>query len=102
MILRELLAGVPLTGGSPDLDMEISSISYDTRTICPGALFVALSGDKTDGHRFIQEAVEKGAAAVLCEQAPEEAGPWLTAADSRLALALISANWFGQIGRAHV
>ena len=102
MILRELLAGVPLTGGSPDLDMEISSISYDTRTICPGALFVALSGDKTDGHRFIQEAVEKGAAAVLCEEAPEEDGPWLTAADSRLALALISANWFGRPGESMI
>ena len=43
MILRELLAGVPLTGGNLDLDMEISSISYDTRTLAPGALFVALS-----------------------------------------------------------
>ena len=98
MILRELLAGVPLTGGSPDLDMEISSISYDTRTIQPGALFVALSGDKTDGHRYIQTAVDRGAAAVLCERPPEAPGPWLKTEDSRLALALVSANWFGRPG----
>ena len=98
MILRELLAGVPLTGGNLDLDMEISSISYDTRTLVPGALFVALSGDKTDGHLYIQIALEKGAAAVLCERAPEEAGPWLTTPDSRCALALVSANWFGRPG----
>ncbi len=98
MILRELLAGVPLTGGNLNPDMEISSISYDTRTLAPGALFVALSGDKTDGHLYIQTALEKGAAAVLCERAPEEAGPWLTTPDSRCALALVSANWFGRPG----
>ena len=98
MKLRTLLAGVPLTGGNPDLDMEIFSISYDTRTIKPGALFVALSGDKTDGHLYIRTALERGAAAVLCERAPEEPGPWLVTENSRLALALVSANWFGRPG----
>ena len=98
MTLRQLLTGVPLTGGSPDLDMEISSISYDTRTIEPGALFAALSGDKTDGHLYIQTALDKGAAAVLCEKAPEGPGPWLVTEDSRCALALASANWFGRPG----
>ena len=98
MILRDLLAGVPLTGEGNGLDMEISSISYDTRTIQPGALFVALSGDKTDGHRYIQTAIDRGAAAVLCERAPEGPGPWLVTEDSRLALALVSANWFGRPG----
>ena len=63
MNLRSLLAGVPLTGAAADLDMEISSISYDSRTLRPGALFVALPGDKTDGHRYIGTALEKGAAA---------------------------------------
>ncbi len=98
MILRDLLAGVPLTGGSLTLNMEISSISYDTRTLEPGALFVALSGDKTDGHLYIQHALDRGAAAVLCERPPEGPGPWLTAEDTRLALALASANWFGRPG----
>ena len=98
MKLRDLLAGVPLTGDGPDLEMEINSISYDTRTLRPGALFLALSGDKTDGHRYIHAAVEKGASAVLCQRAPEEPGPWLTTPDSRLALALVSANWFGHPG----
>ena len=49
MKLRDLLAGVPLTGGNADLNMEINSISYDSRTLEPGALFVTLSGSKTDG-----------------------------------------------------
>ena len=98
MKLRELISGVPLSGGTADLDMEICSISYDSRTLEPGALFVALPGDKTDGHRYIHAALERGAAAVVCRTPPDQPGPWLTAEDTRLALALISANWFGRPG----
>ena len=101
MKLRGLLAGVPLTGGTADLDMEINSISYDSRTLTPGALFVAMPGEKTDGHRHIAAALERGAAAVLCREAPET-GPWLTTPDPRRALALASANWFGHPGRGLV
>ena len=61
MKLWNLLHGVPLTGEHFTEDMEISSLSYDTRTLEPGALFVALPGARTDGARFIQEALEKGA-----------------------------------------
>ncbi|MCI8422467.1 MAG: UDP-N-acetylmuramoyl-L-alanyl-D-glutamate--2,6-diaminopimelate ligase [Lawsonibacter sp.] len=98
MKLRDLLAGVPLLGGTPDLNLEINSISYDSRTLEPGALFVALPGEKTDGHRYIQTALQKGAAAVLCQTPLPEPGPWLVAEDPRLALALISANWFHRPG----
>ena len=77
MKLRDLLAGVPLVGEHPDLNMEISSISYDTRTLEPGALFVAVAGDKTDGHRYIPQALDRGAAAVLCQTPPEGPGPWV-------------------------
>ena len=100
--LRDLLDGVPLSGGEVDLDMEIFSISYDSRTLEPGALFVALPGDKTDGHRYIPQALERGAGAVLCARAPEGPGPWLLTADTRLALALVSANWFGRPGERMV
>ena len=99
MKLWDLLHGVPLTGESFTWDMEITSISYDTRTIRPGALFLALPGAKDDGARFIPEALEKGAAAVLCESLPEGEGPWLQTPDTRRALALVSANWFDHPGR---
>ena len=100
MKLRQLLNGVPLKGGNIDKEMEINSISYDSRTLEPGALFVALPGDKTDGHRYIDTALERGAAAVLCQRAPDRPGPWLVTEDARLALALLSANWFGHPGDA--
>ena len=99
MKLWNLLHGVPLMGEHFTEDMEISSLSYDTRTLEPGALFVALPGARTDGARFIREALEKGAAAVLCETPPEGEGPWLATPDARRALALASANWFGHPAR---
>ena len=98
MKLCDLLAGVPLTGGEVNPNMEIFSISYDSRTLEPGALFVAMPGAKTDGQRYIDAALKKGAAAVLCAAPPDSPGPWLTVEDPRLALALVSANWFGRPG----
>ena len=98
MKLRSLLNGVPLTGGSVDLDMEITSISYDTRTLLPGGLFVALPGSREDGHNFLLRAFELGAAVVLCREPGSGSGPYVTCEDPRLALGLISANWFGHPG----
>ena len=96
MRLDQLLQGVALTRQDLDGDTEIGGISYDTRTLSSGDLFAALPGYKTDGQRFIQEALDKGAAAVLCREAPDVPGPWLVAPDPREALAGIAANWYGR------
>ena len=65
MKLYDLLDGVPLMGANVDLDMEINSISSDSRTVEAGALFAALPGQLDDGGRYITQALERGAAAVL-------------------------------------
>ena len=95
MRLEELLKGVPLAGGTWNRDVEITGISYDTRTMAPGNLFAALPGYRADGQDFISQALERGAAAILCRRAPDYPGPWLVSEDPRAALALLSANWFG-------
>ena len=100
MILGRLLEGVALQRCTVSPDRLITSVSYDTRTLEPGALFVALSGYKTDGHHYIQEALDKGAAAVLCQRPPDGEGPWLICPDTRAALAVVSANWFGHPARS--
>ncbi|HWS41517.1 MAG TPA: UDP-N-acetylmuramoyl-L-alanyl-D-glutamate--2,6-diaminopimelate ligase [Pseudoflavonifractor sp.] len=99
MQLERLLAGVKLLADHTDRDIRISGICYDTREIEPGNLFVALPGYKTDGHRYIHEALDKGAAAVVCQRPPEGKGPWLVVPDARAALARLSANWFGHPAR---
>ena len=67
MKLNEVLTGVELTARHVQ-DVELSGICYDTRDMIPGCLFVALPGYKTDGHKFIQTALDRGAAAVLCRR----------------------------------
>ncbi|MCD7948405.1 MAG: UDP-N-acetylmuramoyl-L-alanyl-D-glutamate--2,6-diaminopimelate ligase [Oscillospiraceae bacterium] len=98
MQLEKLLDGVALTGAFVQ-EVEISGICYDTRELKTGDLFVALPGYKTDGHQYIQQAIEQGAAAVLCQRPPEEDGPWLVTQEPRRALAQVSANWFGHPAR---
>ncbi len=94
MKLHELLQGVNVLSATAGTDLEISGIAYDSRQVKPGDLFVAVTGFAADGHRFIPMALEKGAAAILCEKIPQD-GHYIQVADSRLALAQISANWFG-------
>lgn len=98
MKLNELLDGVALAARHVQ-DVECSGICCDTREMTPGCLFVALPGYKTDGHRYIRQALERGAAAVLCQRPPEGEGPWLVTEDTRAALAIASANWFGHPAR---
>ena len=96
MELRSLLADVPLLGAEVALDMEINSISRDGRTVKPGGVFIAVQGTQQDGHEHIAQALEHGAAAVVCECLPQGDGPWILVKDSRAAYAQMCANWFGR------
>ncbi len=96
MKLNELLAGIPVLSATADLEMEISGVSYDSRQTRAGDLFVAMTGFAVDGHAFIGRAAAAGAAAVLCQNVPEEPVlPYVQVADSRRALAVLGANFFG-------
>ncbi len=50
-------------------DVEVRSVSTDSREVIGGSLFVALSGDRTDGHRFVEQAFAGGAAAAMVDGA---------------------------------
>ena len=95
MKLKELLRDIPVLAMTADPEMEIKNICYDSRTVEEGDLFVAVEGFKSDGHRFIPMAVEKGAAAVLCSREPEGAVPCVLVENTRRGLALVSAAYFG-------
>jgi len=82
------LLGCPITF-SPSI--TVSEVSIDSRKIKPGALFVALRGDRFDGHEFMAQAVESGAAAIICEKIDSHVNvPQLMVADSLKALADIA------------
>ena len=93
MKLSDLLQGLEPLAVCADLNQEITGVCYDSRQVKPGNVFVAISGFAVDGHKFIPMAYEKGASVVLCEHAPES-GDYILFRDTRLALALVGANWF--------
>ena len=95
MKLRDLLKNVDILSCTADLDMDISGISYDSRKTQPGDLFVAVKGFETDGHKFIPKALEKGAAAVLCQDIPADGIAYVQTDDCRRALAYASREFYG-------
>ncbi len=72
MNLQQLIKPLTPLKITGDANREINSVGLDSRDITPGQLFVALQGALADGHDFIDEALQKGAAAVLCERLPEK------------------------------
>ena len=95
MRLQDLLQGIEIEETTADLTMEIRGVSYDSRHTVPGDLFVAMTGFATDGHTFVGKAAEAGAVCVLCQRPVETVLPFVRVKDSRRALAVLSANWFG-------
>lgn len=96
MKLRQLLNHVNVLESNADMDMEISGLSSDTRKeILFGSLFVALNGFAFDGNKYIPLAMEKGAAVAVTAKKPDMDVPYVLVDDDRLALARISANYYG-------
>jgi UDP-N-acetylmuramoyl-L-alanyl-D-glutamate--2,6-diaminopimelate ligase len=100
MHFSELLRG---TGASPSGgDPRISGLDYDSRRIQPGWLFVAMRGESNNGNRYIDAALENGAAAVVTDAGHEHRRsgvPWAVVHDGRQALAHLSANLYGHPAR---
>lgn len=94
MKLKDVLKGLDIVSSTAAQDMEITGVSYDSRTTQPGDLFVAISGAAVDGHKFIATAAEKGAVCAVCLHEMEGALPTVIVTDTRKALAIIGANWF--------
>jgi len=86
-----------------DAGVPVLDVAYDSRDVAEGSLFVALRGAKTDGHRFLAEAAEAGASALLVEELPSPAPEGVAIAivpDTRTALAAASAALLDHPGRA--
>ena len=65
---EKLLQGLKWRCIRGELPREVTQVAYDSRKVEPGALFVCIQGSRQDGHAFIREAVERGAAAILTEK----------------------------------
>jgi UDP-N-acetylmuramoyl-L-alanyl-D-glutamate--2,6-diaminopimelate ligase len=94
------LAADPPPAGLPH-DRVVSAIAYDSRRVTSGAVFVALKGLKADGVAFAEQAIARGAQAVVSESAQPGGvpAPWIAVRDARLALALLADRFFDHPSR---
>jgi len=93
--LDQLVRNFPQTFRTAVPDATVKGITLDSRLVEPGYLFVALEGGNVDGHRFIPDALARGAVAVVGTEAfPDLEVPYLKVSDGRLALAQLSAAYY--------
>jgi UDP-N-acetylmuramoyl-L-alanyl-D-glutamate--2,6-diaminopimelate ligase len=103
MILKQLLADLEDYHLIGDATVEVTGLACDSRQVQAGNLFVAYPGVDVDGHRFISQAIERGAAAIAGEipravDLPSDV-PYVQIPNGRAALAHLAAGWYGHPGR---
>jgi UDP-N-acetylmuramoyl-L-alanyl-D-glutamate--2,6-diaminopimelate ligase len=100
MQLKTLLAATPVRQVLGSVDRPVENIAYDSRRVQRHTMFVALRGEKTDGHQFIGHAIDKGASVIVAER--EQKDPRVTCLvveNTRTALADFSATFYGNPAR---
>ncbi len=97
MQLKELLQGIDYQVLKGKLDQDISGINYDSRKLKRGDLFICIPGLKTDGHEFVEQAISKGAKAILVEReiSVQAEAAIIQTADCRRAMPVLANNFFG-------
>lgn len=89
---------VSLTSSLGNMDAEVKGLTFDSRHVAPGFVFIAVPGTLSDGHDFIQKAIDAGAQAVVCERLPEtvkENVTYVTVKSSAHALGIMASNFYG-------
>jgi UDP-N-acetylmuramoyl-L-alanyl-D-glutamate--2,6-diaminopimelate ligase len=98
MELEKILKGINVVSLAGKDRIGIDNITFDSRSVTEGSLFVAVRGSKNDGHGFIDGAVKSGASAIICETfpaAPDKKVTWVKTTDSAKALGQAASNFFG-------
>lgn len=98
MILKDLLRGIRVMETIGSEGTEISGVAIDSRKVTKGGLFVAMKGTQVDGHKFIPKAIELGAAAILCENLPdnlEEGVAYVVVPDTEDIVGEVATRFYG-------
>ena len=98
-LLKDILYKVAIESVEGSTQIAINKIEFDSRAIASNDMFVAIKGTITNGHNFIDKAIELGAKAIICEDLPQNLNPNITYVKVKCAskaLAYISANYFDE------
>ena len=95
MKVQEIIKDINVLKVVGDLDLNITNIQYDSRLVTEGTLFICIKGFNSDGHDFIQSAIEKGAKAFLVSEDVEIDGyTFIKVEDTRESMAKVGANFY--------
>ena len=98
MILKDILYKVAIESVQGTTDLAVEKIEFDSRKVSQNDVFVAIRGTLSDGHAFIEKAINQGAAAVVCETMPEKINIGITyiqVNNTHSALAFMATNFYG-------
>jgi UDP-N-acetylmuramoyl-L-alanyl-D-glutamate--2,6-diaminopimelate ligase len=99
MKISDLIKNIDTLSLHGSFEREVTSLTYDSRQVSAGSCFFAIEGVATDGHKYIDSAVEHGAAAVVCKRLPEvlntESTTYIVVEDTDKAMALMASNYYG-------
>lgn len=97
MLLKDILYGVGLTAVSGSTNVMVNAVQFDSRQVAMDDVFVAIRGSVSDGHDYIEKAINSGAKAIICEQLPEQIVNEVTYVEVRngnSALAIMASNFY--------
>ncbi|MCK0123682.1 UDP-N-acetylmuramoyl-L-alanyl-D-glutamate--2,6-diaminopimelate ligase [Gelidibacter sp. F2691] len=95
--LKDILYKVTINAVVGSTGVNVNAVHFDSRNITEGDVFVAIKGTVTDGHQYIDLAIQKGAVAVVCEDMPEQTQSgitYITVENASRALAFMAANYY--------
>lgn len=98
MLLKDILFGVGLTAVSGSTNIMINTLCFDSRKVGLDDVFVAIKGTLTDGHKFIEKAINSGAICIVCETMPGQLINGVTYVEvdnGNKALAIMASNYYG-------
>lgn len=99
MILKDILYKVSIRTVKGNTNIEVNDLQIDSRKVSSGSCFIAVKGTATDGHQFIETAIEKGATSIICETLPaslHEDITWVQVENSAAAAGYLSHNFYGE------
>ncbi|MBD0333217.1 MAG: UDP-N-acetylmuramoyl-L-alanyl-D-glutamate--2,6-diaminopimelate ligase, partial [Chitinophagaceae bacterium] len=97
--LSDILYQVHITAVAGNTDIIINDVQIDSRNVKKGGLFIAVKGVATDGHQFIEKAIQQGAVAIVCQEIPsqkESSITYVQTTDSAEAAGYIAHNFYEQ------
>ena len=100
--LKDILYGVSLISTAGKMDISVKGLTFDSRKVGVGFVFIAIKGTQVDGHNFIDQSIERGASVIVCEDLPKkikDTTTYVQVKDASRAIGIMAANFYDNPSR---